>query len=507
MTAVLEQSALGRRVDPRSFFMLLNANFDALVRGGGLDLGPLWGSLATDHGKDPALPGLFLGFEFEAQRHGLEAQLPPNVESLDRRARRDALTAAFEDDRWAAIADVPASGAGAIPVADLAVEAGQDQEAETASLPELGPDDLRPVEDETPGLEAAAPVEVLPELGSQDLQPIGAEGPGPAVVPARPEAEPPGASGRPGRRSAEVGPQRRRDLVNALVKAVRESPDGHLIDGAQLGYQVDAHFEKLCDGERMDVTPMVDSLRGVEDFSERSIYAALVGAHRALDEQGMELVAPPLQLSEAEMAEVVAEVRARARDRARIDARAPSSEPAAPPGQAASRAASPGRSSKEERLRRYHLLGMDPKRARWIRRTLLVVTLLSLGAFAWFGRPDRPLDPSPYPVPLASAKLEGGRFAGRLNDKAWYRQPPERRRPMLESMEEALRNDGFIAGAVITDRHGRVVAQAIGTQLRGSRWMLESPDGERPPPRGQPIDPKTGEPVEPESDEDEPEAE
>ncbi len=78
-TAVIRGSALA--IDPKAFFMMLNANFPVLYQNNQINLAPIWDALSTSHAPEQ-LHGVFLMFRMRALDLGLAVQLPGPVESL-----------------------------------------------------------------------------------------------------------------------------------------------------------------------------------------------------------------------------------------------------------------------------------------------------------------------------------------------------------------------------------------------------------------------------------------
>ena len=474
LTTVLERSTVAQRVDARAFYMLIRANYEVLNRDGIFDLTPLWASMTSELGDDPALPGLFIGLEESIRPLGMPPRLPDEVARLSSGDRVQAVETAFPEGP-------PTTDLGGLTT----IETGDAELDPTPARPDVPIDDL--------GL-GPTPTSTPPAPTSTSAAPTSSP-PAPAVD------EPP-----PALQSGDLVPlmpeDRRRAVINAVVKGVRASPARDRIDGAQIAYQLDARFDELCDGERLDFGPLLRGFRDLEGFEDRDLYVGLVQMQGELGELGIELLVPRLDVSDVEASILLDEARgeravpssAASRDleailegrteraRARENPRRSGDLPAAG-------AKREGWSKREERLARYHLLGLDDARVTIARRVLLVLLVIGLGAAAWVFRPTRPLDSGGYPLPLTSAKLEEGEFQGFLDDDAWYRLPVQRRADAVSAMSDALAARGFLANAVIIDDSGRIVAKVNEGRLTGSRWLLESPDGTRPPPQGDILEP------------------
>jgi hypothetical protein len=81
LTNVVKASPLKDAIDPKAFFMMLNANFAVLYHGGRLNLGPLWDALSQQHPPE-LLFGMFLKFQEAIEALGLAVAQPPNVSGL-----------------------------------------------------------------------------------------------------------------------------------------------------------------------------------------------------------------------------------------------------------------------------------------------------------------------------------------------------------------------------------------------------------------------------------------
>ena len=94
LTGLVKVSELRDRIDPKAFFMTLNANYPVLCSGNTMDLGLLWGSLSQAH-EPNSLAGLFLKFSEAGEKLGFEVREPPELASLPR-PDREALLGAFD---------------------------------------------------------------------------------------------------------------------------------------------------------------------------------------------------------------------------------------------------------------------------------------------------------------------------------------------------------------------------------------------------------------------------
>ena len=81
LTRVLQDSVLARAIDPKSFFMMLNANFEQLFSTDRIDTGPLWDALAPQ-ALEEDLQGLFLSFARAGETKGFQVLLPAEVGAL-----------------------------------------------------------------------------------------------------------------------------------------------------------------------------------------------------------------------------------------------------------------------------------------------------------------------------------------------------------------------------------------------------------------------------------------
>lgn len=287
---------------------------------------------------------------------------------------------------------------------------------------------------------------------------------------------------------------RKHAVTRLIVHALKVTPVGPQIDGAQLSYHLHSHFEEFCDGRTFNFTPLLEGLRQIEGFQDRDAFVGIVRIAERLPEQGLQLLVPPLDVSEEEGQRLIADAEAleRAERRRAIGIAAPRPETptpreeAIPPDPAALRL-----TKKEQQLRKYDLLGLDARRWRLIRIALMTTLLIGGLTYFWVTRPDRVLEAAGWPVPLTVARLQAGSFVGVLDENQWYVLSTNKRRERIAAMETALRSHGFGKDARIIDKKGQLLIQATGLgRLRGSRFVLESPDGIEPPPPGTPTDPR-----------------
>lgn len=130
LTTVVGRSALKEQVDPKSFHMTLVTSFAVLQSGNGLDLRPLWPTLAqVAPMDDPRLAGIFLGFAHTLRgRFGIPTILPEPVEALPDAEKQRALDTAFTTAAVEAV-----------------VESVDESETTDEMLVSLGSQDLVPV--------------------------------------------------------------------------------------------------------------------------------------------------------------------------------------------------------------------------------------------------------------------------------------------------------------------------------------------------------------------------
>lgn len=285
-----------------------------------------------------------------------------------------------------------------------------------------------------------------------------------------------------------VSDEQRRDITRAVVQSLKSSAAGPGIDGAQLAFGIDQHFRDLCDGRTFNLEPILDGLREASGFSDAQVFVGVGRMQKRLAELGVALRVPPLNVSEEDGKRLEKEAEAVERAERRRATTGPSRTPTPPPAPIDSSDLSTQRGTKrEQRLRRYGLLGISSRRWQSIRLAVVSILLLTSASIAWLSRPNRVLDPKDYPIPLQRADLKAGAFLGILDDRKWYQIPTELRSERIELMESKLRAKGLQADAQIFDQRSRLVIRARSTgQMRGSRFVLLSPDGVQPPPPGAP---------------------
>ena len=135
LTRVVRGAELSQPIDPKAFFMMLNANYAVLYRDEGFDLTPLWEALAGQHDA-AVLTGLFIKFAETLQSYGLTVTLPPQVAGLTPEQQQMHLAALDANPAAQQEAEV-------VPLTDE-LEGLTDEINAIAPLP-LSTDDLRPM--------------------------------------------------------------------------------------------------------------------------------------------------------------------------------------------------------------------------------------------------------------------------------------------------------------------------------------------------------------------------
>lgn len=397
---------MAAELDPKAFFMMLNANYAVLYRDGVFDLTPLWEALAQQH-EEESLVRLFLRFASTLQAHGLSVALPPVIAGLSPEQQQAYLEA---------------------------VGGSASSEAQTVSLT-----------DELEGLSSDAPNPPLVELEAADLRP-------------------------------HLDGEARREIVSAVIQAVKAAPVGERVDTSQLAYLVDSNFDTLCDGQTFDLDPILGGLRDLGNVYDRDLYLAPALLKEALRPYGINVSHQKLDVSDAEgrqLLEIHHRARAKAKRDVMIAVNRNADQPAGPPS--ASVEPLPRAQAREEKLREMGLGAANPVLVRRIRLAVLATLLVLIGLPSYLLRPDRELPLSPYEgtVPLKSAELMNHTFFGVLDGAKWWPLPFDQREKRLRAFEAIIKQEGLSAGLHIVDAKKQLVITGVGAgRLRGAPFLM-----------------------------------
>ncbi|MCA9549147.1 MAG: hypothetical protein KC933_03870 [Myxococcales bacterium] len=454
LTSVLRQSPLAEALDPKSFFMMLNSNFDMLYISGALDLEPVWQAIAG--GRPPHLMyGLFLRFEEIAAVRGFRVRAPDSVRTLTQDQRAEYL--------------------------GLAQTLGE------APLEVVGSDDLEDDDVYTTDPNAVA---IPLALGTGDLKPFIPEELRRQVVGAVVQSL----------KVAPVGQMLDSAQLAFLVDSnFDDLCDGHTFDFAPI------HSGLLqLDGVK-DSDILVGLVRLEQALGELNLSLQPINLD-VEPELAQRLLTEHEEKERAAAAAAALEAAARARNpdlvRRTGDLHRNTAVPLAPTTPEPARG-----DARERRLRKWGLTRISSTRTKAIRYSVLTAVLLAVLAFGWSMRPDRPLDETVYAgtLPIKKAELLDGAFQAVVDDSKWWPLSKEEREQRLAAFEKVLREQGHMLNAQIRDGEGRLVITAVGARkLKVARYFqLGDKDGNIPeddpkPPAEPPPPAKDPAPPEPE---------
>ncbi|MEO1337409.1 MAG: hypothetical protein AAFV29_17325, partial [Myxococcota bacterium] len=222
-------------------------------------------------------------------------------------------------------------------------------------------------------------------------------------------------------RTADIRPfistEMRRDVVQAVLTAIKASPAGDRVESAQLAYLINDNFDSLCDGATFNLDPVLQGLKELGNITDADLYLASALLKESLPAHNLALTHQLLDVSEAEGQQIIAayeeEQKRLKRDSFRsvkhaLDA--PEQPPARQPTSNRETSQENRVETRESRLRQLGLGQGDAKARRRLRFGLVAVIVLAIGIPAYLFRPDRPLAIGMYgkSVPLLSAKLYKG---------------------------------------------------------------------------------------------------
>lgn len=451
LTGLVRASPLADRIDPKAFFMTLNANYPVLCAGNTMDLALLWGPLSQSHGPD-ALAGLFLKFTEAGERLGFEVRLPPELATLSP-SDRQALASAFDQKLARARSPVPTQSSAQSPQ-----PAPRSQPQPPAKLVELSKKPSMP-----PGEPYAPDMSVLSadladsglviahaepmstdageDLGLEPIPlPLGALTPLPDIAT---EYEPTPMSAQV---LAEIKDEDQRRIISTLIGAVKSTEAGAAISAPQLSYFIGSRFRTLFDGQHFFFAPVYEALSELEGVTEEHIYQAAARFRKWLARIGVQLVEPAWTLppEKREMLEKQAStlpVETYGQTSPR-----PSEQPEAPKPRESF--TSPTDTKQEARLRKWGLLGFG-KRSSVLRVTLAAMVAVGVIVALELMDPVRGADfeEEGAVFPLSSAVMVEGKWMGILDEQAWLRMRASDRSTAVKRLGEVLKTKQRLVGA------------------------------------------------------------
>lgn len=486
LTGIVKGSPLAGAIDPSAFFMQLNANYGALVRGQTLDLNLLWTTMSAQHSPE-VLAGLFLKFGDAGARLGLEVVLPPPLAQLSpadrhlRIARLDSgrtpapppATAPRGPSRSELSSDAHPSGQGLMP---LPLPASALREIPAAQTPGRGP---------------AAGV-VLP-AASTPARGMPAPQVGGAPVEATPlpilfeEYEPTPMSEAA---LAGIPDEQQRRIISTLVGALKATEAGPFLSAPQLSYFLASRFNLLCDGTNFFFQGVYDAVLELEGVEEKHVYQAAVRFRRWLARVGLQLAEPAWKLDAATRARLEEQAAKVPLDTyspiARVmapHANSPSTPvPAAPEADAGPTTAE---ARQDQRLRKWGLRGLS-------RRAMMAVQIGSatlLVGVAVLVRvlldPVSTLDVGDYRavIPLTDTVTYEGRWLGTIDDKAWRALPLDKRHKALRDLTAILVREGRVQGARLVQANKSIVGYDVKGDMRvADSYLYAGIESQKPKP-------------------------
>ncbi|MBX2812007.1 MAG: hypothetical protein KTR25_09355 [Myxococcales bacterium] len=280
----------------------------------------------------------------------------------------------------------------------------------------------------------------------------------------------------------------RQEIIHHIIHSLKITPIAKKTNTSRIAFLINENFDSLFDGKNFDLVPILGVFSSTPDYSHRAIYPCIALLHSQLEEMGIGLLVPDLGITPEEGASLLKDAK-KNHGREQHQWNSPSSSALQQPIPSTHHRSQ--RSSwTEHKLNLYGLSRQAPSFWHKIRIGGFSLVLLSTISIAWLIRPDRPLEPTAYALPLKSASLQSGIFVGNLDDYAWYLLRPPQRKELVQLFEQEIRNRGLANNAIIIDDKGRRVLQAnYSGQVSVSKFALESPDGIKLPGQGKYRDP------------------
>lgn len=453
LTGLVRASPLADRIDPKAFFMTLNANYPVLCAGNTMDLSLLWGPLSQSHGPD-ALAGLFMKFTEAGERLGFEVRLPPELATLSATDRR-ALASSFDQKMARPGSPVPThSPAQSPPPSPRPQPRPPPKLVELSKKPSLPPGE--PYAPDLAMLSAdladsglviahAEPMSGDPsgDLGLEPIPlPLGALTPLPDIAT---EYEPTPMSAQV---LAEIKDEDQRRIISTLIGAVKSTEAGAAISAPQLSYFIGSRFRTLFDGQHFFFAPVYEALSELEGVTEEHIYQAAARFRKWLARIGVQLVEPAWTLSAEKRDMLEKQASTLPVETYGPTSTRPSEAPEAP--KARESFTSPTDTKQEARLRKWGLLGFG-RRSSILR--VAAAAIIAVGAIIALELMD-PIKSADFEeegavFPLSSAVTVEGKWMGVLDEQAWLRMRAGDRTAAVKKLGEVLKSKQRLVGARI----------------------------------------------------------
>lgn len=473
LTGIVKGSPLAGAIEPSAFFMQLNANYGALVRGQTLDLNLLWTTMSQQHAPDQ-LVALFLKFGDAGARLGLDVVLPPPLAQLSPQERQARL-ARLDSGRS------PAPPPTSAPRTPGRTELSSDVQAAVHGLTPLPlpASALREIPAaQTPGRGPAAgmglPAAATPARGMPAPQPGGAPVEATPLPVLFEEYEPTPLSEAA---LAGIPDEQQRRIISTLVGALKATEAGPFLSAPQLSYFLASRFNLLCDGTNFFFQGVYDAVLELQGVEEKHVYQAAVRFRRWLARVGLQLAEPAWKLDAATRARLEEQAAKVPLDTYSPIARvmAPHAHTPQPPASTAPEA-DPGPTTAEarqdQRLRKWGLRGLSPRAMMVLRLGLGVLVIGVALLIRVLLDPISSLDVADYRavIPLTETVTYEGRWLGTVDDKAWRALPLEKRQKALRDLTAILVREGRIQGARLVQANKSIV----GYDVKGDMRMADS---------------------------------
>jgi hypothetical protein len=424
LTGLVRASPLADRIDPKAFFMTLNANYPVLCAGNTMDLALLWGPLIQSHGPD-ALAGLFIKFTEAGERLGFEVRLPPELATLSASDRR-ALAASFDQKLARPGSPLPSLPPCEPYAPDLAMLSA---DLADSGLVIAHPE---PMSSDPSG-----------DLGLEPIPlPLGALTPLPDIAT---EYEPTPMSAQV---LAEIKDEDQRRIISTLIGAVKSTEAGGAISAPQLSYFIGSRFRTLFDGQHFFFAPVYEALSELEGVTEEHIYQAAARFRKWLARIGVQLVEPAWTLSAEKRDMLEKQASTLPVETYGPTSTRPSEHPEAPKPRESF--TSPTDTKQEARLRKWGLLGFG-RRSMVLRVVTAAFIAVSVITALELMDPIKSADfeDEGAVFPLSSAVTVEGKWMGVLDEQAWLRMRAGDRTAAVKKLGEVLKSKQRLAGARI----------------------------------------------------------
>ena len=402
-TSVIKNSAASDYIRPEKFFTSMSQGIESLLDDDILDLNPLYASFG---GRNPpaVITGAFLAFESTGKDLGLRVRLPDIIQHLPNQLKNQS------------------------------VEAFQQSVARKNDNKDLPPSHIEWLKQPDTPMPLSNYGKKI-QLGDRQFKAV------------------------------SVSDATRIAIADAATWAIKDTTGGKNINSAQLSFTLREYFDRLYDGQVLDLSALIKVWKQYYQVDQKDIREGLQRLKLYLGELDIKLEDPLTGLSASERRLILAKLGtlpelqklfpppsdARRRKASQKPIKT-SERPASAPVQELL-----DEQTKQE-LAEYGLDRKQTKERSPIALAIAAVLLIVSGILYW-NRPIKGLSIENYDrlVPLVSAEMVNGSFFGVLDESRWEKLSNEKRKKGAHALGKILENERRLKDAIISRPNGRMI--------------------------------------------------